>query len=212
LLKNSTKPERNKLENILLALLLGAIVPISCFLAGWWGAYWLASESRIPFFMLAGLGVGIAIDLLFLGKWVNTAYQIHPILLMAIYLFYSVGIFGFFMGVPVFNILMGPIAGFYVGRRLKFEKSDPEGTKKTIHRTGLWASFVLAVACTASLILAASEVTLAGNINGMLRELLGLNFAFDNQTILVLSVFAGIGIVVMEYFLTRIAAKKAVLL
>ena len=159
--------------------------------------------------MLLGLGVGIIIDLLFLGKWVYAAFQIHPMILIAIYLFYSVGIYGFFMGVPVFNIIMGPLAGFYIGRRLKREKADPEGTKRVIHRTGLLASFVLAVACTASLFLAASEVTLAGNINGMLRDMLGLNFTFNYQTILALSVFAGIGIVVMEYFLTRVVAKKA---
>jgi hypothetical protein len=212
LLSTKTGLVKNKHEKILPALLLGAIVPISFFIAGWWGAYLLASESQIPFFMLAGLGMGFVIDLLFLGKWVNMAYQIHPIILIAIYLFYSVGIFGFFMGVPVFNSIMGPLAGFYVGRRLKQEKADPKATNKMIHRTGLFASFVLAVACTASFIMAASEITLAANINGMLRDMLGLNIALDNLTILLLSAFAGIGIVAAEYVLTQAAAKKAVIL
>jgi hypothetical protein len=202
----------NKLERIIFTLLLGAIPPISFFLAGWWGAYLLAPESQIPIFMLAGLGMGIVIDLLFLGKWVNAAYQTPPILLIAIYLFYSVGIFGFFMGVPVFNSVMGPVAGFYIGRRLKQEKADPKETNRMIYRTGLFASFVLAVACTASFILAASEITLAANINGMLHDMLGMNIALDNQTILLLSAFAGIGIVAAEYVLTQAAAKKAVLL
>ncbi len=210
----STKigPAKNKLEKILLALLLGAIAPIFFFIAGWWGAYLLAPESQIPFFMLAGLGMGFVIDLLFLGKWVNAAYQIHPILLIAVYLFYSVGIFGFFMGVPVFNSIMGPLAGFYVGRRLKQEKANPEETDRMIHRTGLFASFVLAVACTVSFILAASEITLAANINGMLHDMLGLNIALDNQPILTLSALAGIGIVASEYVLTQAAAKKTVTL
>jgi hypothetical protein len=162
--------------------------------------------------MLVGLGMGFVIDLLFLGKWVNMAYQIHPILLIAIYLFYSVGIFGFFMGVPVFNSIMGPLAGFYIGRRLKQEKESPIEAKRMIHRTGLFTSFVLAVACTASFILAASEITLAANINGMLHDMLGLNIALDNPTILLLSAFAGIGIVAAEYVLTQAAATKAVLL
>jgi hypothetical protein len=200
----------NKLEKIIFTLLLGSIAPISFCLAGWWGAYLLAPENQIPILMLSGLGVGIVIDILFLGKWVNAAYQIHPILLIAIYLFYSVGIFGFFMGVPVFNIVMGPIAGFYIGRRLKQEKANPKETNRMIHQTGLFASFVLAVACTASFILAASEITLAGNINGMLRDMLGLNIPLDNQTILMFSAFAGIMIVAAEYVLTQAAVKKAV--
>jgi hypothetical protein len=202
----------SKFERIIFTFLIGAIAPISLLLTGWWGAYLLAPESQIPIFMLAGMGVGIVIDLLFLGKWVNVAYQLNPIFLIAIYLFYSVGIFGFFMGVPVFNSIMGPLAGFYVGRRLKQEKADPKETKRMIHRTGLFASFVLAVACTASFILAASEITLAANINGMLRDMFGLNIALDNQTILTLSAFAGIGIVVAEYALTLVSAKKALLL
>ena len=156
--------------------------------------------------------MGIVIDLLFLSKWVNVSYQLNPIFLIAIYLFYSVGIFGFFMGVPVFNSIMGPLAGFYVGRRLKQEKADPKATNRMIHRTGLFTSFVLAVASTASFILAANEITLAGNINGMLRDMLGLKIALNNQMILMFSAFAGIGIVAAEYVLTQAAAKKAVLL
>jgi hypothetical protein len=199
----------NKLENIFLALVFGGIAPIFCFLTGWWGAYFFTPENQIPIFMLAGLGLGIVIDLLFLGKWIRSAYDIHPMLLLAIYLSYSVGIFGFFMGVPFFNIVMGPLAGFYIGRRLGQEKTNPEKTERIIHWTGLFASFVLAVACLAALLLAASEFTLAANINGMLHDLLGLNTSFDNQIILILSALAGAGIVIAEYYLTQAAAKKA---
>ena len=92
----------HKPEKIFLGLVLGAIAPIFCFLSGWWGAYLFAPENQIPIFMLAGLGLGIAIDLLFLGQWVRLAYQVPPIILIAIYLFYSIGIFGFCMGVEFF--------------------------------------------------------------------------------------------------------------
>ena len=132
------------LEKLFLTLVIGGIAPISCFLSGWWGAYFFAPENQIPVFMLAGLGMGIIIDLLFLGKWVKLAYRIHPFILIAVYLFYSVGIFGFFMGVPVFNMVMGPLAGFYIGRRLGFEKSDSEEKERVINWTGLFTAFVLA--------------------------------------------------------------------
>ena len=200
------------LENIFLALVFGGIAPIFFFLAGWWGAYFFDPESQIPVFMLAGLGLGIIIDLLFLGKWIKLAYRIHPIILIAIYLFYSVGIFGFFMGVPVFNIVMGPLAGFYIGRKMGIENINSEEKERIIHWTGLFTSFVLAVACLAALVLAASESTLAANINGMLHDMIGLKSTFDNQTLLILSALAGVGIVVAEYYLTQAVAKKAILL
>jgi hypothetical protein len=212
LLGKKPKLTINVLENIFLALVFGGIAPIFFFLAGWWGAYFFDPESQIPVFMLAGLGLGIIIDLLFLGKWIKLAYRIHPIILIAIYLFYSVGIFGFFMGVPVFNIVMGPLAGFYIGRKMGIEKINSEEKERIIHWTGLFTSFVLAVACLAALVLAASESTLAANINGMLHDMIGLKSTFDNQTLLILSALAGVGIVVVEYYLTQAVAKKAILL
>jgi hypothetical protein len=198
------------LEKIFLSLILGGIAPIVFLLSGWWGAFFLAPESQIPFFALAGLGLGISIDFLFLGKWIMAAYQIPLIFLIAIYLFYSVGMFGFFMGVPVFNLVMGPVAGIYIGRRLGFEKVAKEEKERITHWTGLFTALVLAVACLAALFLAGSESTLAANINGMLRDMLGLKTAFDNQTLLILSAFSGIGIVVAEYYLTRTAAKSLI--
>lgn len=200
----------NKLEKIFLALVFGGIAPIFCFLAGWWGAYFFAPESQIPIFMLAGLGLGIIIDLFFLGKWIKLAFRIHPLIFILIYLFYSIGIFGFFMCVPVFNLLMGPLAGFYIGRRLRIENANSEEKERIIHWTGLFTAFVLAVACLASLVLAASESTLAANINGMLKDMMGIKTAFDNQTLLFLSGIAGVGMVVAEYALTQAAAKRVV--
>ena len=200
----------NKLEIVFLALVFGGLSPIFCFLAGWWGAYFFAPENQIPVFMLAGLELGIIIDLLFLGKWIRAAYRISPLILITIYLFYSVGIFGFFMGVPVFNIIMGPLAGFYIGRRLGIEKGSSEEKERIIHWAGLFTAFILAVACLAALVLAASESTLAANVNGMFHDMFGLNLSFDNQTLLILSSLAGVGMIVAEYYLTRAAAKKVV--
>lgn len=195
------------LEKILLSVVLGGVSPIGFLLCGWWGTYLLGPEDLIPFFALVGLGLGLLVDLLFLRRWIESAYRFHPIVLVAIYLFYSVGMFGFFMGVPVFNTIWGPLAGFYTGRRLKLQNSNPG--KTTIHRVSLFTAFVLAVACLASLLLAASETTLAANINGMLVDMLGLKISFNNQTILLLSLIAGTVLVILEYYLTRAAARFA---
>ncbi len=207
MLKNSRFSFIELFEKILLLVVLGGVAPIGLLLCGWWVAFLLGPEDMIPFFALLGLGLGLLVDLLFLQKWIESAYRFHPLILAAIYLFYSVGMFGFFMGVPVFNILWGPLAGFYMGRRLKLQNSDQ--IKIIIHWVSLFTAFVLVVACLASLLLAASETTLAANINGMLADMLGLKTSFNNQTILLLSIIAGTGMVVLEYFLTRVAARFA---
>jgi hypothetical protein len=205
--KNSRISLIDWLEKILLSVVLGGVSPIGFLLCGWWGTYLLGPEDLIPFFALVGLGLGLLVDLLFLRRWIESAYRFHPIVLAAIYLFYSVGMFGFFMGVPVFNTIWGPLAGFYTGRRLKLQNSNPG--KTTIHRVSLFTAFVLAVACLAAILLAACETTLAANINGMLTNMLGLKTSFNNQIILLLSVFAGTMIVILEYYLTRAAASFA---
>jgi len=71
----------------------------------------------------------------------------------------------------------------------------------------IFTSLVMALACAGALVLAASEATLANQINSMLKDLLGWNTGFDKQTILWFSLAAGSALVVGEYFLTRAAAK-----
>jgi len=196
-------------EILFLVALIGAVFPILLFLTGWWGAYFFAPEKEIVYYMLSGLILGLLLDILFLRKWVKFAYQIHPMILVFIYLFYSVGIFGFLMGFPVFNLFMGPLAGFYIGRRLFHAGLNIEQAKKIFALVNLFTTFILAMACLAALILAASETTLAGNINGMFAGMFNLHTKLSNQSIIGFSIFAGIVLVVMEYLATGAAAKFA---
>jgi hypothetical protein len=195
---------QNWFEKVLLAGVLGGIAPIGFLLCGWWGSYLVLPEKYILLFALAGLGLGFLLDILFLHKWLGMAYRFHPIILVAIYLFYSVGMFGFFMGVPVFNTILGPLAGYYTGRRIQV--TNPPNKKSIIRWVSVFTSVVLAVACLAAILLAAGETTLSSNINGMLYDLTGLKTTLDNQAILNLSMLAGVGIVIVEYFCTKAAA------
>ncbi len=204
-LKNSTIPRQGRFEKVFLLLVFGGVAPIGFFLCGWWGAYLYAPEKLIPFFALGCLTLGLLLDVLFLRRWLQIAYRFHPVILVAIFLFYSVGTFGFFMGAPLFNALLGPWAGFYTGRRIK--ATNPSDRKAIIHRVSLFTAFVLAVACLAALFLAAHEPTLAANIHGMLNDMLGLKILLDNQSILIFSTLVGISLVTLEYFLTRIFTR-----
>ena len=195
-------------EKVFLLLVFGGVAPIGFLLCGWWGAYLYAPESLISCFALGGLAFGLLLDGFFLRRWLQMAYRFHPIILVAIYLFYSVGMFGFFMGVPVIYMILGPLAGFYTGMRIRI--INPPYRKAIIHRVSLFTAFVLAVACLAAILLASGEPTLSANIHGLVLDMTGLNINLDNRTILVFSSIAGIGLVIAEYYLTRLVIKKVI--
>ena len=206
--KVSNVPQHGWFEKAFLLLVFGGIAPIGFLLCGWWGAFLYAPESLIPYFALGGLAIGLLLDVLFLRRWLQMAYRFHPVTLVAIYLYYSVGMFGFFMGVPLFNTLLGPLAGFYTGRRIRI--TNPADRKAIILRVSLFTAFVLALACLAAILLAAAEPTLAANIHGMVLDMTQLNINLDNHTILAISSVAGIGLVIAEYYLTSLVIKKVI--
>ncbi len=194
-----------KVEILFLGATFGGVFPILCFVASWWGSLSILPEGSIKYAALGGLLVGILIDILFLKKWIVNAYRMDLKWLAVIYLFYSIGLFGFFMGVPVFNLLLGLFAGFYMGLRAADAGKPHEEAEITFKKTGFFTSFVLAVACVAALWLAGTDSSTAANINGMLA----LRQPLTPQGILIVSAVGGVVLVVLEFFITRGMARWA---
>ena len=193
------------MERLFLMIMIGLVFPILLGLAGWWGSLPFVPESAIIYFALGGFMLGALVDMVFLRFWTRNALQMPLIWPMLVYLFYSVGMFGFFMGVPAFNVIMGPIGGYYMGMRLRAKNSDKDEVEKTARQTGLFAALILAVACAASLVIAWLDPSLEANIRGMFA----LTQPLSKATILAISGAAGIGLVVLEYAITRAAVKFA---
>ena len=194
-----------KAESIFLLAVLGGVFPILCFLAGWWGSIAILPEESIKYAALGGLLAGILIDILLLKRWLVRAYHMNLTWLAVIYLFYSAGLYGFFMGVSVFNFLLGLFAGFYMGLRMLDNGKSKAEAEAAFHKTGIFASLVLAVACGLSMWLAASDSSTAANINGMLA----LRQPLSRQGILWMAGAGGAVLVVLEYFITRGMARWA---
>jgi len=192
-------------ERLFLQIMIGLVAPVIFLLAGWWGSIPFVPEESIIFFALGGLLLGIFLDILFLHRWVRKAYSFPVIWFVLIYLFYSICLFGFFMGVPAFNLVMGLVGGYYVGLCMRHANKDKNEVKSIAKRTALFAAFVLAVACAASWILAYREPSLASQI----RAMFNLKSEISRAAILGLSAAAGIGLVAIEYFLTRATVKFA---
>src|SRR5512142_2633542 len=107
-----------RIEDTAIGVTLGAVPVIACFVAFWWISIPFVRESDIFRWALGGLLLGVLLDVFFLRGWIRHADSMNIGVWIAVYMFYSIGLFGFFMGVPVFNLLLALPAGAFVGRRL----------------------------------------------------------------------------------------------
>lgn len=81
-------------------------------------------DDRIFIAALSGLAAGVLVDLILFKEQIARPFEASRRVFVLAYLFYSICTFGFFMGVPAFNLLQGAAAGFYAGRRLRYNGSD----------------------------------------------------------------------------------------
>jgi hypothetical protein len=193
------------IENTGLGLVFGAVPAISGFLAGWWISLPLVSESHIMQWALAGLLLGVLVDAIFLAGWIRGAYSAKPWVWMAVYVFYSIGLFGMFMGVPVFHVLLALPAGVFIGRWLVRTGADSIRVRKAARQSAIWTTGVLGLVCIASAAVALASPSTASDLHGML----GLPFAVTPAMILGLILGGGIVILALEWWLTLQTVKRA---
>ncbi len=194
-----------RMERLFLSVVIGLVLPIALGLAGWWGSIPFVPENLILYFALGGVLVGILLDLIFLRRWTSSALSVSMGWPVAVFLFYSVCVFGFFMGVPILNFALGAIWGYYIGMRLRAGKLGKPAIQERARKSGVFASIVMAVACAAAMTIAFLDPYLEANIQGMFN----LAQPIGRPLILALSAFGGVILVVLEYVITRKVVKFA---
>ena len=192
---------KTKLERFARGLILAPLAPLAGLLIFWWSAYYLLAESQIPFAAITGLLVGILADIILLNKLLDR--RLGLFLWVAVFLFYSTGIFGFFMGVPVFNVVLALPAGFVVGSRLAAENADRLRLRKAAYRTAWFTSGVLALICAASAFIALASSSTAGDLRGML----GLGFEVTQGMIVALILVGGVVLLALDWGLSLASVR-----
>jgi hypothetical protein len=190
-----------KIDKIFFGLLFGGIPFLFFFLISltvWF--YFDRNETRIPFYIVPGLLMAIFMDIWFLKGWLKRRYDLPIWFVLAIYLFCNVGIFGFFMGVPVVNVLMGIVAGYYFGNRIQYQHILPENRSGVIHRVSLVTVFVMIIICISSALIALSDETTGEN----LRLMAGLDFEITKSMIWAIIFTGGTALIAAQYFITKI--------
>ena len=203
-----------KFESIFLGIFIGIIVMLFTFCLGWWvgfGIYktFILSETIIKAGMVLGIIAGIIINIRYLKKWINNSYHLDNYIWITVYLVLSIGTIGFFMGVPIFNIFPGILAGIFIGRKSRYVKASEEKFKMSLKNINKLNMITLTIICIFSATLALMDSYTAANLQGMLNI---KAFQITKFHIVGIILLGGIGLISIQHFLTckiAIIAYKA---
>ncbi len=193
----------NRFDNAFGGIIIGIIILSLTLCTFWWGSYLL--DLDIQFWAISGIILGIVIDIIFLNKLLRRFYYLGTISLALMYLFYSIGMFGFFMGVPIFNIVLGIIAGIYIGRRMKVRRLKKEVFQKSLRLTAGFSFAVLLIICLSSAFIAITDPYTGANLRGMLN----LSFEVTKPIILGVIIIGGALLLFIQHVLLMKAGKVA---
>lgn len=196
----------NKLEKWFLRLAVGAVPPLIGFLAAWWSTCQFLTEMQVMLAAMAGGITGLIVDGFFLKKWMEKAWNSRLAIWIALLVFYSICVFGFFMGVPVFNLFLAIPAGFYMGRRLVRSEVTAEQKQHMLRQTQIATTLMLAVICTSSAVIAWRDPTTAANLEGMFR----LGFEVTQPMIAGLILIGGAGLLLANWWLSGKAVEISI--
>jgi hypothetical protein len=195
------------LEKNIHGLIIGSLFPLSLGLLS--VTIWVLfdkSESRPIIYLASGLLVGGLIDLIFLKSWINRRFNLPIWIIALIYLVYNIFVYGFFMGLPVFNTFLGLLAGYYFGNRICFNKVETEKRPKLINQVSIFAGLIMTFVCISSGVLAIYNNGAAG----MIHDVLGLSFDVTRPMLWGIVLFGGLILILANILLTRITMIKII--
>jgi len=185
-------------------LVLAPIAPIALLLAGWWGSLPLLHDSpAVGPVALAGLVIGLALDATALRRRMDALFTLSNRSLLLVALFYSIGMYGFFMGFPVFNVAIGTVGGYVAARRAAIMGWPRQRALRDGRRVAITMTWVLGVLCGVTAWLALNEASIGSQV----RSMLGLPFVVTRPMVYGIIVVGGTGLLALQYGLTSLTAR-----
>ena len=203
----------NKTERTIVGLTIAVTCPASLFFLCWWISAALSifhvlpvSQNWIGIIAVSGLCLGVALDVLYLRRWINRFYSVNTEFMIFAYLFWSAIAVALLMGLPLLNIALGILAGLYIGRKRLHEQAARDAFRKTAWKISLFTALVTG--------LEALPIGLLGLKEGMAMEMSG---SVTGLSRMLVTGPVGIAIVIMlclilmviQFLCTRTAAKFA---
>lgn len=194
----------DKTDRIFFNFLFGFVLPVFGFEIAVWIAFVNGPvEKAIKIAALLGFSVGLVISLLIRFILKPDIYKLPLPVLILIYLFYNVCIFGFFMGVPVFNLVTGGLAGYYWVKRIS-SRNELNNSGRDVQRISIFTASVTAIVCFSSAIIALISKSTPEDLRGMFH----LHFEITRPILVSLIIVGGILLVALQYYLTRFIMIK----
>ncbi len=185
-------------------MFFGFVPVLFCVAAAGFTNVVFLEEKGIAYWALGGLCVGLIIDVMFVKSWVNRAYQMNSKILAALYIFYSIGVLGFCMGIPILEFPLGMAAGAYAARKMYHTKAGPEEFERSVKKMSIFAAGVMVLICCLITLWA-----IAGQMIGYRVDTPLLSFTFTVPIFFAVVFTGGLALVLLQYWLTRISAKLA---
>jgi hypothetical protein len=195
----------SRTESILIALFVSIACPFSTFILGWWGsAFVSSSEKVIKFSALTGLGLGLLLLVVCLRRWIHSFYAVSSILTVSAYLCWSVIALASLMGLPVGNLVLGSLAGLYIGRKAHHQGIATSLFERQARWVGLFTATVVGFISVAMGMRAIQERATMQVILGFV----GLSRLAATETgRVVLVAIAVPALIAIQYWLTYVAAS-----
>lgn len=194
-----------KPDKLIFGFVIGGVFPILLGLLSVLLWFYLDGDEKRPvFYLICGLLIGIIINLKYLKGWIKHRFNLHLWFLALIYIFYNIFLYGFFMGFPVFNVLLGLLVGYYIGNRIYYNKIQPAIRHDLIRRVSLFTAYVMTLICVSSAIIGLSDETIGENIRLMFK----LDFEITKVMIVLIIIVGGPGLIALQYFITKFSAIR----
>ena len=188
----------SKIVKLLFNLIILFTLPIALFLLFWWSSLLFTTDNKkIAIAALTGLIAGFLLDYLIQKEKKYQLYLLPKWILITIYSLYSIYIFGFFMGVPIFNLIPGILAGYYWRQRILLQRTSPYIYKKSIKEVAIFTAVWMSVISMVAIYLGLTDEYTISNLKGM------LNISLSKLQLTIFAVMGGIFLTLFQYWITQ---------
>lgn len=192
------------LDKTVLGLLFGSIFPailIGIFILIWY--IFDRGTDLLGFVVTIGFLLGLLIDVFYLKKWTKQRYKLPISLMIFLFIFFNLIALVIGLGIPIFNLLIGAIAGYYMANRLYYSKIEEEEHPKLIKQTISLSVGMIVVMVIISGFIAFINPQISNNI----KMVLGLG-ALTKGAIVAIIIIGGALLAVSQYHITKYVLKS----
>ena len=196
-----------KLEGFILGMILAPMPILFCFVGAWFTSAIFFEEKIVIRAALSGLAAGVIFAAIIIRGWVRRAYTMNNKTLAAIYIFYSIILVGFCMGIPILNFPWGMMAGVYIARKMYLAVAGKNEIDKNITKTAVFTAAVMAVICCLMVLIAVLGNVGPDSFDEFFKGLFGVNVKITFAEFSLMIFMGACTMVLVQYGLTKVSAK-----